>query len=414
MTEREEMLALAVRNAVEKHCHIDTRWPCSARIDDSHMAEFISDLREALAASPQAPGVIVDCVAKTIWLAEFSRAFSRVPSDPWENQSETHKEGHRDTARKLIAAGYVIPPAARIMEATPAQHAGRAKGEPAQFVRNGKLETCQCLDCREAVATAPPAAGSGALREAVTSYFRLWDCCGGSETIAAEDFAEARQAMRAALSTPSETGRERAEPENWEDDPSSDERWNAGCDFAMLELCSFMGVDPHTASWDAATETVDGDVRAVIGNIIRAKMGEDWSPSDATQPETASSVRDASPQEVQEACAQVADRSAAKLEEKARDLFKQRGEFETRAARDTAYDIAESIRALIPPTESPDHLRLDWLQERVVDTIYLDDGKIIDVRGNNLREAIDGAMRRWPGSLEDEAGDTKVAESTDD
>lgn len=31
---------------------------------------------------------------------------------------------------------------------------------------------------------------------------------------------------------------------------------------------------------------------------------------------------------------------------------------------------------------------LDWLQERVVDTIYLDDGQIIDVRGGDLRKAI--------------------------
>lgn len=40
----------AVRAAVEKHCHIDTRWPSSARIDDMHMAAFVADLRAALAA----------------------------------------------------------------------------------------------------------------------------------------------------------------------------------------------------------------------------------------------------------------------------------------------------------------------------------------------------------------------------
>ncbi len=31
---------------------------------------------------------------------------------------------------------------------------------------------------------------------------------------------------------------------------------------------------------------------------------------------------------------------------------------------------------------------LDWLQEQQVDVIYLDDGKIIDVRGGSVRKAI--------------------------
>lgn len=34
-----------------------------------------------------------------------------------------------------------------VMEATAAQHFDLPKGRPAQFVRNGKLETCRCLDC---------------------------------------------------------------------------------------------------------------------------------------------------------------------------------------------------------------------------------------------------------------------------
>lgn len=67
--------------------------------------------------------------------------------------------------------------------------------------------------------------------------------------------------------------------DNWKDDPSADERWNAGCDFTMTQLCNVLGVDPHMVSWDAATETVDGDVAAVIGNILRAKFGEDWGPA---------------------------------------------------------------------------------------------------------------------------------------
>lgn len=61
------------------------------------------------------------------------------------------------------------------------------------------------------------------------------------------------------------------------DDPTSSAEWNNGCDFAMTQLCNVLGVDPNLVSWDAATETVDGDVAAVIGNILRAKFGDDWS-----------------------------------------------------------------------------------------------------------------------------------------
>lgn len=37
------------------------------------------------------------------------------------------------------------------MEATAPQHFNLPKGEPAKFVRSGKLETCQCRDCRRLV-----------------------------------------------------------------------------------------------------------------------------------------------------------------------------------------------------------------------------------------------------------------------
>lgn len=57
-----------------------------------------------------------------------------------------------------------------------------------------------------------------------------------------------------------------------------------GIDFALLQLCAFLGVDPQSVTWDAATETRDGDVQAVIGNIMRAKFGEDWGPDAVPQP----------------------------------------------------------------------------------------------------------------------------------
>jgi hypothetical protein len=82
------------------------------------------------------------------------------------------------------------------------------------------------------------------------------------------------------------------EPDDWQDDPSSDERWNAGVDFAMKRFCDALDVKPDSFSWDAATETVDGDVSAVIGNMLRAKFGEDWDPDTATQPSGALKIDD--------------------------------------------------------------------------------------------------------------------------
>ena len=66
--------------------------------------------------------------------------------------------------------------------------------------------------------------------------------------------------------------------EDWRDDPSADERWQAGLDYGMERFCSMLGVDPKDVRWDAATEELDGDVCAVIGNILRVKFGDDFDP----------------------------------------------------------------------------------------------------------------------------------------
>jgi hypothetical protein len=47
--------------------------------------------------------------------------------------------------------------------------------------------------------TQPKSDAKDGLADAVRNYFALWDRCGGSEAVAAEKFAEARYAMRAAL-----------------------------------------------------------------------------------------------------------------------------------------------------------------------------------------------------------------------
>lgn len=66
--------------------------------------------------------------------------------------------------------------------------------------------------------------------------------------------------------------------EDWRDDPSADERWQAGLAYGMERFCSMLGVDPKDVRWDAATEELDGDVCAVIGNILRVKFGDDFDP----------------------------------------------------------------------------------------------------------------------------------------
>ena len=71
--------------------------------------------------------------------------------------------------------------------------------------------------------------------------------------------------------------------DNWRDDPSADERWSAGLDYGMTQLCAVLDVDPQSVSWDAATETLDGDVQSVFGNIFRAKFGDNW-PALAPEP----------------------------------------------------------------------------------------------------------------------------------
>ena len=73
---------------------------------------------------------------------------------------------------------------------------------------------------------------------------------------------------------------------DWRADPSADGRWQAGCDFALVQLCEAIGVDPKSVRWDAATETLDGDVNAVIWNILRARFGDDWDPDQVQPPVT--------------------------------------------------------------------------------------------------------------------------------
>lgn len=62
---------------------------------------------------------------------------------------------------------------------------------------------------------------------------------------------------------------------------------DAGINYAIERLCEALGVDPRSISWDAATETMDGDVVSVICNVLRAAYGEKWS----TKPEDTARIR---------------------------------------------------------------------------------------------------------------------------
>lgn len=89
-----------------------------------------------------------------------------------------------------------------------------------------------------------------------------------------ETYAEEIVAALAAPPAPA------SEPD-WRDDPAADDRWQAGCDYAMMRLCDILGVDMKSVRWDAATETLDGDVCAVLWNILVAKYGDGFDPSHA-------------------------------------------------------------------------------------------------------------------------------------
>lgn len=67
--------------------------------------------------------------------------------------------------------------------------------------------------------------------------------------------------------------------DDWRDDPSADERWSAGLDYGMVQLCAVLNIDPKKVNWDAATETLDGDVCAAISNVFRVKYGDDFDPT---------------------------------------------------------------------------------------------------------------------------------------
>jgi|SRR5579859_294990 len=84
-----------------------------------------------------------------------------------------------------------------------------------------------------------------------------------------------------------------------------------------------------------------------------------------------------------------------------------------RAAREALHMDPDNIRPAVEPRETSapnaDKDRFDWLTEVMVDTIYLDDGRIIDVGGHrqrphDIRAVIDEARRTMPVSIDQNEG----------
>jgi len=48
----------------------------------------------------------------------------------------------------------------------------------------------------------------------------------------------------------------------------------------MIQHLAMPAATSQSFSFDAATETFAGDVQAVIGNVLRAKYGDDWGAKD--------------------------------------------------------------------------------------------------------------------------------------
>lgn len=52
-----------------------------------------------------------------------------------------------------------------------------------------------------------------------------------------------------------------------------------GVEWATVALASALGMKPDDFSWDAATEEYEGDVIAVMCNVLNVAFGDDWQNS---------------------------------------------------------------------------------------------------------------------------------------
>ena len=52
-----------------------------------------------------------------------------------------------------------------------------------------------------------------------------------------------------------------------------------GVEWAVEAIGEMLGVSANDYSWDAATEEWEGDVHAVMCNMLTAAFGENWKPA---------------------------------------------------------------------------------------------------------------------------------------
>lgn len=52
--------------------------------------------------------------------------------------------------------------------------------------------------------------------------------------------------------------------------------FETGMEWAVETIGEMLGVSANDYSWDAATEEWEGDVRAMMCNMLTAALGDDW------------------------------------------------------------------------------------------------------------------------------------------
>lgn len=52
--------------------------------------------------------------------------------------------------------------------------------------------------------------------------------------------------------------------------------FHEGVSYGIEALAHVLGIDVNSFSHDAATETMEGDVKAVISNALTARFGDEW------------------------------------------------------------------------------------------------------------------------------------------
>lgn len=99
----------------------------------------------ARTAAAQAQSMDREQIAAVLYIKRF-------PHRTWQTASLTETALAYEQADAIIALS-PVPSTMPLAEATPAQHFDLPKGEPARFVRDGELKTCQCRDCRQLVSS---------------------------------------------------------------------------------------------------------------------------------------------------------------------------------------------------------------------------------------------------------------------